>query len=44
MKKTLSKLNKIDLSDVWGYEALGFTNWIAQQENLDALSEEIGVI
>jgi hypothetical protein len=44
MKKILSKLKKVDLSDVWGHEALDFTNWIAQKENLDALSEEIGVI
>ena len=43
MKKILSKLKKVDLRDVWGHEALDFTNWIAQQENLDALSEEIGV-
>src|SRR3989339_408754 len=43
MKQSLSKLNKVDLRDVWGHEALDFTNWLAQQENLDALSEEIGV-
>jgi len=43
MKQILSKLKKVDLRDVWGHEALDFTNWIAQQENLDALSEEIGV-
>lgn len=43
MKKILSKLKKVDLRDVWGHEALDFTNWIAQQENLDALSDEIGV-
>ena len=43
MKQNLSKLKKVDLRDVWGHEALDFTNWLAQQENLDALSEEIGV-
>lgn len=43
MKTTLSKLNKVELRDVWEHEALDFTNWLAQQENLDALSEEIGV-
>jgi len=43
MKKNLSKLNKVELRDVWGHEAIEFTNWLAQQENLDALSEEIGV-
>ncbi|TRZ77364.1 DUF4268 domain-containing protein [bacterium] len=43
MKKPLSKLNKVELRDVWEHEAIDFTNWLAQQENLDALSEEIGV-
>lgn len=43
MKKNLSKLNKVELRDVWGHEAIDFTNWLAQPENLDALSEEIGV-
>ena len=43
MKKPLSKLNKVELRDVWGHEAIDFTNWLAQKENLDALSEEIGV-
>ena len=43
MKKNLSKLQKVDLRDVWGHEAIDFTTWLAQQENLDLLSEEIGV-
>jgi hypothetical protein len=43
MKTNLSKLNKVDLRDVWGHEASDFTNWLAQQENLDSLSEEIGI-
>jgi len=43
MKQNLSKLKKVDLRDVWGHEALDFTKWLAQQENLSALSEEIGV-
>lgn len=43
MKKELSKLTKIDLRDVWGHEALDFTRWLAEQENLDLLSDEIGV-
>lgn len=43
MKKNLSKLNKVELRDVWGHEALDFTTWLAEKENLDVLSEEIGV-
>lgn len=43
MKKPLAKLTKIELRDVWGHEALEFTNWLSQKENLDVLSEEIGI-
>lgn len=43
MKKNLSKLSKVELREVWGHEAIDFTNWLAQEENLDLLSEEIGV-
>jgi len=42
MKKNLAKLQKIDLRDVWNSEP-DFTSWLAQKENLDLLSEEIGV-
>ncbi len=43
MIKKLSKLNKVDLRDVWGHEAIDFTNWLALPENLELLSTEIGV-
>jgi hypothetical protein len=43
MKKQLSKLTKVDLREVWGHEAFEFTTWLAQKENLDVLSEEIGI-
>jgi len=43
MKQILAKLSKVELRDVWGHEALDFTRWIAQDENLDLLSEEIGL-
>ncbi len=43
MKKNLAKLKKVDLRDVWGNEATDFTTWLAMPENLDLLSEEIGV-
>lgn len=43
MKKDLSKLNKVELREVWGHEAHHFTNWLALEENLDLLSEEIGI-
>ncbi len=43
MKTTLARLNRVELREVWEHEALDFTRWLAQQDNLDALSEEIGV-
>lgn len=39
----LSKLKKIDLREEWKHEASDFTNWLAQDENLQLLSEEIGI-
>ncbi len=42
MKKNLAKLQKIDLRAVWGLEP-EFSSWLAQQDNLDILGEEIGI-
>jgi hypothetical protein len=39
----LSKLKKVDLREEWQHEATDFTNWLAQDENLQLLSEEIGI-
>ncbi|HRH23261.1 MAG TPA: DUF4268 domain-containing protein [Candidatus Magasanikbacteria bacterium] len=39
----LAKLVKVELRKIWEHEALDFTNWLAQPENLNALSEEIGI-
>lgn len=39
----LSKLQKVDLREVWKHEALDFTNWLAKRENLELLSDEIGI-
>ena len=43
MKRTLSQLQKVELREVWGHEALDFTTWLAEKENLALLSEEVGV-
>lgn len=40
---TLSKLKKVDLREEWQHEAADFTNWLAHDENLQLLSEEIGI-
>ncbi|VUT28165.1 MAG: hypothetical protein SYNGOMJ08_00727 [Candidatus Syntrophoarchaeum sp. GoM_oil] len=39
----LGKLQKIDLRKAWKHEALDFTNWLAKDENLGLLSDEIGI-
>jgi len=39
----LSKLEKVNLREVWKHEASDFTNWLAKKENLELLSDEIGI-
>lgn len=39
----LGKLSKVDLRTAWKNEATDFTNWLAQDENLVILSDEIGI-
>lgn len=43
MKKGLAKLGKIELRTIWNHEAADFTSWLAEQDNLTLLSEEIGI-
>jgi hypothetical protein len=39
----LGQLRKVELRKAWKHEALDFTNWLAQEENLSLLSDEVGV-
>lgn len=39
----LGRLQKVDLRNIWKNEAFDFTNWLAQDENLSLLSDEIGI-
>jgi hypothetical protein len=39
----LGKLEKIDLRKAWKNEASDFTKWLAQEENLALLSDELGI-
>jgi len=39
----LGKLKKIGLRQAWKHEAGDFTNWLAEEENLSLLSDEIGL-
>lgn len=41
---TLGKIEKIDdLRSVWPHEALDFSKWLSQEENLALLSDSIGI-
>jgi hypothetical protein len=39
----LGKLKKVDLRKIFEHEALSFTKWLAKDENLQALSDELGI-
>lgn len=38
----LGKLKKVELREGWKHEAIHFTKWLAEEENLALLGEEIG--
>ena len=40
---TLGKLEKVDVRDIWKNEAKDFTKWLAREDNLSILSDEIGI-
>lgn len=42
MAMNLGKLKKVELRQAWPHEANDFTRWLAQEENLRALSDELG--
>jgi hypothetical protein len=39
----LGKLEKVELRKVWEHEARDFSDWLAREENLSLLSEELGI-
>ena len=39
----LGTLKKVDLRSYWKHEALDFTTWLAKEEKLELLSDEIGI-
>jgi len=43
MIKELGQLKMVDLRSVWGHEALHFTRWLAREENINILADELGV-
>ncbi len=39
----LGKLKKVEIREIWKNEATDFTRWLAKEENLALLSDEIGI-
>lgn len=39
----LGKFTKVALREIWKHEALDFTQWLAQKENLELLAQELGI-
>ena len=39
----LGKLEKVDVRKVWEHEARDFSSWLVKPENLELLSEQIGI-
>lgn len=37
----LSKIEKMELRDIWKHESYGFTKWL--QDNIDVLSDALGI-
>ncbi|MBC2734160.1 MAG: DUF4268 domain-containing protein [Desulfobacteraceae bacterium] len=42
-KLELSRLSKVVLRDCWDHEALDFTPWLSEPENLELLSDTVGM-
>jgi len=43
MNKSLGRLERVELRDIWLSEASDFTPWLARKENLDILGETLGI-
>jgi len=39
----LGRLNRVDLREYWKHEALDFTRWLSEPENIEILSDEVGI-
>ena len=43
MTRILGKLNQVSVSDIWRYEQVGFTPWLASEDGLAELGASIGL-
>ena len=41
MASTLARITKINPREIWKHEALDFTKWLALEENISILCEEL---
>jgi len=41
-EENLGNLKKVDLREAWSHEAINFTQWLAQEDNIQLLAWEIG--
>ena len=39
----IGRLEEVELRELWKHEATDFTHWLAQAENLELLSDEVGL-
>lgn len=39
----LGRLSRIDLREYWKHEALDFTRWLAEPDNIELLADEVGI-
>jgi hypothetical protein len=43
MTPNLSRITKVNPREIWKHEALDFTQWLAKEENISILCEELGI-
>ncbi len=43
MAINLSRITKVNPREIWKHEALDFTQWLAKEENISILCEELGI-
>jgi hypothetical protein len=43
MSINLSRITKVNPRDIWKHEALDFTQWLAKEDNISILCEELGI-
>ena len=43
MNYNLSRIEKVNPRDIWKHEALDFTRWLASEENISILCEELEI-